>query len=142
MDLIFRTLAPSEAKAASELESECLHTAWSEEQINSLPSYALYLGAFSGDTLCGVASAYIIADEVQVMNLAVSPKYRRMGIALGLMEEIIKAGKEKGCCNISLEVAENNPNAISLYEKCGFSAVGRRKGFYGDIAAVIMEKIL
>ena len=142
MDLIIRAITPQESDIAADLERECLHTAWSAEQIRDLPPQAIYLGAFQGEALCGILSAYLVADEVQVMNLAVYPQFRRQGMAKALMYELIDQAKAKNCFNITLEVAENNASAISLYENCGFSAVGNRKGFYGDVSAVIMEKLL
>lgn len=142
MAVVFRPLKIGEAALAAAVEKECLDTAWSEEQIKNIPENAFYIGAFEDDWLCGIASAYIIAGEGQIMNVAVSPDYRRRGIALGLMNEIISKAVENGCENITLEVAENNASAISLYEKCGFSAVGKRKGFYGNESAIIMEKLL
>lgn len=140
--VVFRHLESGEEKLAAAVEKECLDTAWSEEQIKNIPENAFYIGAFEDNKICGIASVYIIAGEGQIMNLAVSPNYRRRGIALGLMNEIISKAEENGCENITLEVAENNASAISLYEKCGFSAVGKRKGFYGNESAIIMEKLL
>ncbi len=140
MEFIYRFLESNEAEAASILEKECLDTAWTKEQIANLPEAAFYMGAFCENKLCGVLSAYFVADEVQIMNLAVSPSFRRNGIAFGLLQKLLKESKCRKSAVISLEVAENNPSALALYEKCGFINVGRRKGFYGDVAAIIMEK--
>ncbi len=143
MSIIYRALnSQKEIKAASDIEQECLSTAWSESQIANLPEYAAYIGGFCEETLCGIASMYIIAGEGQIMNIAVSQKYRRRGIASGLMNELILLAESKNCEIITLEVAEDNLSAIALYEKCGFAAVGRRNGFYNGKAALIMEKKL
>ncbi len=138
-EIVYRNIEIADAKSAAELEKECLHTAWTEEQIKNLPQQAFYMGAFCENTLCGILSAYFVADEVQIMNLAVSHNYRRKGVAFGLMSELLTQAKEKNCRFITLEVGENNVSAIKLYEKCGFSAVGKRKGFYGDESAILME---
>ncbi len=142
-NIVYRTLGnEKEQLLASELEKQCLSTAWSMEQISSLPEYAVYIAAFDGDSLCGIASMYIIAGEGQIMNVAVSPSFRRRGIALGLMNELISRAVTEKCLNITLEVAEDNDSAISLYKKCGFIDVGRRKGFYDQRDALIMEKTI
>ena len=139
--IVYREIeGETDAVSASELEKECLVTAWSREQISSLPEYAAYIAAFEGDTLCGIASMYMIAGEGQVMNVAVSPSYRRRGIANGLMESLTERAVDNKCENITLEVAEDNISAISLYKKCGFTCVGRRKGFYNGTDALLMEK--
>lgn len=142
MGIIYRLIDSSYAKFAADLEKACLDTAWTKEQIESLPENAFYLGAFKENLLCGVLSAYFVADEVQIMNLAVAKDARRRGIAFGLLQELIAEATRRKAVIISLEVAEDNANALGLYEKCGFSAVGRRKGFYGDVGAIIMEKSL
>ncbi len=142
MNIIYRSIENSEAAFAAELEGLCLHTPWTEKQILDIPENALYLGAFSNDTLCGILSCYFVLDEVQIMNLAVMPQFRRMGVGQGLINAACSQALAKKCINITLEVAEDNISAISLYEKCGFTAVGKRKGFYGKVAAVLMEKIL
>ncbi len=139
--IIYRAIEnEAEASLAAELENDCLSTAWSKEQICSLPDYAVYVCAFDGDTLCGIASMYAIAGEGQVMNVAVSRSYRRQGIANELMNSLAEHAIDRKCENITLEVAEDNISAISLYKKCGFTCVGRRKGFYNGTDALIMEK--
>ncbi len=143
MSIIYR--APEnekEIKMAAELEKDCLSTAWSESQIANLSEFAHYLCAVEDCEVCGIASMYAVAGEGQIMNIAVSQKFRRRGIANGLMNELILLAKSKNCEIITLEVAEDNQSAIALYEKCGFAAVGRRKGFYNGKDALIMEKIL
>lgn len=63
-------------------------------------------------------------NEVYLDTLAVKPQFRGMGIAKTLIEAAVaKAttiGKPAG-----LLVADDNPNARRLYEKCGFKPVGR-----------------
>ena len=44
------------------------------------------------------------------------------------------------CEAITLEVADGNLGALALYEKHGFTVVGRRSGFYKGKDAVKMEK--
>ncbi len=142
MDLVYRFILKGEEKKASEIEKECLDTAWSESQIASLPENAFYLVADCGDDLCGCASVYCVADEGQIMNIAVSEKYRKNGIGKGLMDKLEQECKKRNCQFISLEVAVDNIAAVALYKKSGYAEVGRRKGFYKGIDAIIMEKEL
>lgn len=142
MAIIYRALKQEEAFLAAKIEKECLDTAWSETQIVNLPENAYYVGAFENNTLCGVASVYFVAGEGQIMNVAVSEEHRRKGIGSGLINNIIEKALQIDCTIITLEVAENNISAISLYKKCGFASVGKRKNFYGSISALIMEKTL
>ena len=41
-----------------------------------------------------------------------------------------------------LEVRESNISAIKLYEKVGFEEINRRKKYYGNEDAIIMERII
>ena len=143
MKLIYRSLNSfEEAEEAAKIEQESLSTAWSAKQIFEIPEYAVYFAAFDGNKLCGTASMYMIASEGQIMNIAVEKDHRRKGIALGLMKLLEQTALKNNCENITLEVAVNNSGAISLYEKCGYSAVGKRSNFYNSTDALIMEKKL
>lgn len=51
-------------------------------------------------------------------------EYTGLGIGRIMIEEACKIAKENGIEQVELEVAANNRNAISLYEKLGFEKVG------------------
>lgn len=51
-------------------------------------------------------------------------EYTGLGIGRIMIEEVCKIANENGIEQIELEVAANNRNAISLYEKLGFEKVG------------------
>ena len=65
-----------------------------------------------------------------MMNVAVDPNYRRMGIAYRLIEALIAALAEKDNHSLALEVRASNTPAIALYGKMGFTDVGRRRNYY------------
>ena len=65
-----------------------------------------------------------------MMNLAVLPQYRRQGIAEGLVQNLISELKDRQAVSLALEVRVSNEPAIALYQKLGFSQVGRRPGYY------------
>lgn len=142
MKITVRKIAQGEELTASQIEKECLKTAWSEKQIASLPETAVYLVALCGETVCGIASMYCVFDEGQIMNIAVLPDYRKQGIASQLLDELLRVAAEKHCEILTLDVAENNFSALALYKKQGFCEIGRRKRFYGDCDAILMEKTI
>lgn len=51
-------------------------------------------------------------------------EFTGLGIGKIMIEEVCKIAKENGIEQVELEVAANNRNAISLYEKLGFENVG------------------
>ncbi len=74
--------------------------------------------------------------EREILNLAVAPPFRRMGIGSALLaEELRSAG------DFFLEVRESNIAAQALYRRFGFAEVGRRAGYYRSPAetAIVMK---
>ncbi len=140
MEIVCRPLeTDGEIKQAAFIEKSCLSTCWSEQQIASLPEYASYIAAFDGNEMVGIASMYTLANEGQIMNLAVLSNHRKKGVGKKLMDSLLLIAREKSCASVSLEVAESNNSAIALYRKCGLESIGRRKGFYNGTDAIIME---
>ncbi len=73
---------------------------------------------------------WFIMDECHITNIAVSPKYRKMGIASKLIKEMFKLCKYHETSYILLEVRAGNIPAKNLYEKFGFKQDGIRKNYY------------
>jgi len=76
-------------------------------------------------------------EEAELLNLGVSTEARRKGVATLLLRML----RRKGRGAIFLEVAENNPGAISLYTREGWTVIGTRPGYYAPgINAIVMKK--
>ena len=73
-----------------------------------------------------------IADEAELLTLAVDPAARRQGIGLDLVTRFLNRARQMGATSAFLEVAADNTAAIALYERCGFVAAGVRKGYYAE----------
>lgn len=115
-----------------ELEKLCFSMPWTADMIRSElnnPS-CLYLAAVDGDTLVGYIGVQTVLDEGYINNVAVSPEYRRRGIAAALISLLAEQAQAIGLAFMTLEVRESNAPAIALYEKLGFTTVGRRKNYY------------
>lgn len=92
-------------------------------------------GYYLGDELVGVIDYSVIYDRIELNYIFVLEKYRKRGIASYMMEHICNMN-----LSISLEVCENNFNAIDLYKKHGFKAVARRKNYYGALDGILMVR--
>jgi ribosomal-protein-alanine N-acetyltransferase len=116
----------------AELKKICFSDPWSEKSIASeLDSrLSLWLVAMDGETVVGYVGSQSVLGETDMMNIAVSPNYRRQGIAEKLVVELIEKLREKGNHSLMLEVRSSNDPAQKLYEKLGFEQVGRRKNYY------------
>lgn len=80
----------------------------------------------------GFIVARVVADEVEVVNLAVEPGARRAGIGSRLLGEALEHARRAGALRVFLEVRESNHNARAFYERHGFRLSSRRARYYSD----------
>lgn len=127
-----KPLAAEHVAQIAKLERVCFSDPWSENSIASELNNRLsfWLVATCGETVLGYVGSQIVLGEADMMNLAVSPEYRRTGLGEQLVNALIKGLKERDCHCLLLEVRTSNVAAISLYQKLGFEQVGRRPGYY------------
>jgi len=102
---------------------------WSEDQIRGSLSLETTRGwlAKTGGGPAGFLLCQTVVGETEILTLCVKPSLRRLGIGIGLLRSLLN-DTPRGHV-IHLEVASDNKAARSLYEKCGFSAVGVRPGY-------------
>ena len=114
------------------LEKLCFSEPWSENSISGELDnpLSLWLVAVDGDCVAGYVGSQSVMGETDMMNIAVSPDYRRQGVAAALIEELVRQLKVGGNHCLTLEVRASNEAAIKLYEKLGFIQVGRRPNYY------------
>lgn len=89
----------------------------------------------------------IVADEAEVLTLAVAPGARRRGIGRALAEALAGSARAAGAAALFLEVAQDNAAARGLYESRGFALAGRRRAYYGRadgrrVDALILRRAL
>lgn len=115
------------ARALAALHAEAFDAPWSAE------AFADLLGQ-TGVVLEGEKDGFIliraVADEVEILTLAVRPSARRQGLGGRLVEAASRRATELGATRLFLEVAEDNAPARGLYGSLGFEAAGRRRRYY------------
>ena len=119
--------------AIEEIEKLCFSVPWTLEQLRSqLPGEqnVFLLAKDSSGFVLGYVGMMIVLDEGYISNVAVSPQYRRQGIADMLIRELLQEADKRALSFVTLEVRAGNAPAISLYAKHGFIPVGRRKNYY------------
>lgn len=129
-----RKMRMEDIEAVHELEIQCFSTPWSKESLakevdNDSSMFFVYED--NGEIL-GYAGMYLIIDEGDITNVAVSVKHRRKGIAGEILRQLFSKASEKGIKSFTLEVRKSNLGAISLYEAMGFVTEGCRKNFYDN----------
>ena len=83
-----------------------------------------------------------VLDECHLLNLAVHPSHRRLGIASKLIHHLFEFCAHHNISTCYLEVRASNEIAITLYKKCGFKSCGFKKNYYPDTGedALIMKR--
>lgn len=105
--------------------------AWTEAQCAGVLGMAgswLLIARMRGEP-AGFALLRKIADEVELLLIAVRPLCRRQGVAQALLERAADDALANGADLIHLEVRDGNP-ALALYRQASFVQVGRRRGYY------------
>ena len=128
----FAEMQPRHVPQVAALEKICFADPWSEKSVASELENPLsyWLVAMDGEKLVGYVGSQTVLGETDMMNVAVCPDYRRQGIAGGLILALIHALKARESHCLTLEVRDSNASARALYEKLGFSEIGRRKNYY------------
>lgn len=97
---------------------------------NKLATYKCFMT--TNGIMTGFYGFWQILEEAHITTIATHPDFRRQGIALRLMTDLVEECYKKMIKYITLEVRASNVPAISLYEKFGFSTIGTRKKYYQD----------
>ena len=106
--------------------------AWTRSQcagILPMPGVKLVLARFADGRAAGFSLQRSIADEAELLLLAVAPEFRRRGIGRMLLERFLDQVRDDGANRVHLEVREGNP-AVIMYRAAGFALVGRRRKYY------------
>ena len=132
-DLEIRQLAYADLPQVIAIERRAFPTPW------SLAMFVLELSKPSGICLAaldeGVMVGYLVCSRYDtvwhLMNVAVDDRLLRQGIATALIDRLFAEADGPGE-QYTLEVRTSNGAAICLYERFGFRAAGRRRGYYHD----------
>jgi GNAT superfamily N-acetyltransferase len=113
---------PCEYKFSKELLDNCREYFKSDNQTTILATDECVIGCA---TICYIEMmptfAHPTGKRAHLMNVYTNSKYRRQGIALHMLEMLIKEAKVKGVTEISLDATELGK---PLYKKCNFVESG------------------
>ena len=120
-------MTASDSAALAALHAQAFAAPWSAREFADLLSQP---GVVSIAETDGFVLIRIVLDEAEILTLAVIPAARRQGLGRRLVEEAAVAATKGGAARLFLEVAEDNAPARALYDRAGFSQIGRRKAYY------------
>lgn len=143
-----RPLEGKDCEAVAELAKRNLPEKISAETLLDVLKYAynhffVVSDKFLG-RIVGFAGMMIIAEDAELLYIAVDNIYRKQGIGQYLLEHVMQTAQENQAYRILLEVRESNASAVNFYEKNGFHMISQRKNYYSNPVedALIMEKCL
>lgn len=119
--------APFDLAALAALHAASFDRPWDAAALGELIASP---GVFLVAETDGFLLARVIADEAEILTLAVRPAARRAGTGRRLVEATVVQAAARGAARLFLEVAEGNVAARRLYEGAGFVEAGRRRGYY------------
>jgi len=128
-----RTLATADLSKVQLLAKSCPEAAqWTPSEFEL--SIGDVRGWVIGDSqiLFGFIAIRVIAPagEMELLNLAVGPNWRRRGFGSILLKTALADCRANGYEAVFLEVRESNERAVAFYKEHGFSISGRRPSYY------------
>lgn len=109
------------------IHAEAFASPWSSQAFADLLGQA---GVFALGDPDGFILIRVVADEAEILTLAVRPSARRGGMGRALTQGATRTSATHGAERLFLEVAEDNTAARGLYDGLGFAVVGRRPAYY------------
>lgn len=86
--------------------------------------------ADEGGPVIAFAATQQLGRRLSILGLAVESKHRRCGLGGALVGRVMERAEELDLREVALHVAVKNAGAIALYDREGFRAVRRLRGFY------------
>ena len=117
--------------AIAELERNAFVHPWSEKALEILClEGGLGMVYMQGDRALAYAGMQVVLDEGAITNVATHTDHRGRGLGRAMLSALLEEAKRMGVVTVTLEVRPTNAPAIALYERLGFTVVGKRKHFY------------
>jgi ribosomal-protein-alanine N-acetyltransferase len=139
-----------DVEALVELAAACHSHPWTRAQIAAEVAAGAVLVVRSAPD-AGASSAVaasctyrVVADELELLDVAVAPGWRRRGVGRLLVRLALARGRRAGARVARLEVRTGNAAALALYSRLRFRPSGHRRGYYREPVedALLMERPL
>jgi ribosomal-protein-alanine N-acetyltransferase len=141
--IVVRDMIPSDIQEVLAVETSSFTSPWTENAVRSEPGSfgSIARVAVCDGNIAGFLFARRVFEEAELLQVAVSPLFRRRGLARLLMEDLIDLLKAAPAKKVFLEVRISNTAAVSLYRRFGFEETGIRRDYYRSPVedAVLME---
>jgi ribosomal-protein-alanine N-acetyltransferase len=132
--VVLRRAAESDIAEIAMIERTSFADPWSERSFSEMMIHPAAIFLVASDDASDIPRGYSItiavADEAEILNLAVAVTDRGQGIGGMLLDAAIGEVQRRGADVVFLEVRESNRAAIALYRSRGFTQRFRRSAYY------------
>lgn len=142
---------PDDAAQLAKMHAESFFSGWPEDEIRNYiqqpKHHSVYVATNPKRQIAGFMVLRQVADECELLTIAVARRWRRKGVGDALMRAGFSDLMQSPAKTMFLEVEDGNRPAIALYQRHGFQPVSRREAYYdkGDgprAAALVMRRDL
>ena len=133
-----------DAPRLAQLHGASFHRGWGEGEFEGMIAErnTLVHRLRIGRKIIGFAVSRIAADEAEILSIAVAASHRGRGLSRNLLLTHLGHLAGRGVRTVFLEVEENNQPARRLYERSGFTIVGRRERYYRQASGEQLNALL
>lgn len=132
--VVERMSGEEDLDAVASLESASFTNPWTREmlaqELERSDVTRVYVLRLPGRRVAGFCACWVIHDELHINTIAVEREFRRQGLALRLMEHVMRDAARGGARRATLEVRRSNAAALALYERLGFTVTAVRPLYY------------
>ncbi len=132
-DLVLRPASPDDLPVVEAIEAASFVDPWPRSSLRSElrpDAMRVPLAAERNGELVGYVMAWVVADELHIINLATRGGERRRGVGTILLRAVCEEARSRGCSLATLEVRRSNESACIFYRKNGFDLLGVRPNYY------------
>jgi ribosomal-protein-alanine N-acetyltransferase len=130
--LELRPMVVGDVDEVHALECSVFPHPWSRANfMDSLASgYDAWVLREPAGALAGYFLLMYALDEAHLLDVAVAARLHGRGVGRYLLDRIAARSRAQRMASIFLEVRPSNTRALDVYQRYGYEAIGRRKGYY------------
>lgn len=125
-----------------ELDADTNPHPWADSHWQHSLKADLCLGVDGDDGLAAFAVAMKMADEAELLLIAVQPEMQGQGLGQEIFTALLAELQAGGAQSLFLEVRESNRRARDFYEQAGFAETGIRPAYYPAVTGSGREDAL
>jgi ribosomal-protein-alanine N-acetyltransferase len=130
--LVLRPMVMDDVDEVHALERSVFPHPWTRTNfVDSLASgYDAWVLREPAGALAGYFLLMYALDEAHLLDVAVAAPRHGTGLGRYLLDRIATRARSERMASILLEVRPSNVRALQVYQRYGYTEIGRRKGYY------------